>query len=273
MTTVRRAGWGDGALYEDFHDAQVRVVSDRPLPREQAKALATRVERAWQADLEKHQWNDERPLHKQLTVAVLSRDAFERFTGDETGSIAGVTTGPDVFVMPERVLRGVSVDDQDTIAHELAHVQDFRMAGDAMAQVPTWLEEGKASVIGDAFGRSSRHLHDAARTMAGFSADDVAYLLQNFRGPDAENQPPNFVYAGEVMGALFVEYLGAHVKRDAVLRISDAIEAAGNGVEFGAAFRAALGLSLGEAQRRFVEFIRETEGDPNRRLAGTLYGR
>jgi len=34
MATVRRAGWGDGALYEDFYDAQGRVVSDRPVPRE-----------------------------------------------------------------------------------------------------------------------------------------------------------------------------------------------------------------------------------------------
>ena len=273
MSGVRGAGWSaSSGLYEDFRDAQVRVVSDRPVSRAEAKALAARIERAWNSDTEVQRWDDQRPLQKQLTVAVLSARAFAHFTGDDTGSIAGVTTGKDLFVVPDRVLRGTSADDEDTIAHELSHVQDFREAGDAMDSVPTYLEEGKASVLGDAFGRDAKHLADTARTMASLSADDVAYLLRNFRHASAERRPPPFVYAGEVTGALFVEYLATHVRRDAVVRLSDAVEAAGRGTRFTTAFQQAFGLSLTEAEQRFVAFVRDTEGEPNRRLAGTLYG-
>lgn len=273
MSAVRGAGWSGASsgLYEDFQDAQVRVVSDRPLARTDARALAARIERAWESDSQQQRWDDERPLRQPLTVAVLSASGFARFTGDDTGSIAGVTTGKDLFVVPDRVLRGTSPDDENTIAHELSHVQDFREAGDAMDSVPTYLEEGKASVLGDAWGRDPKHLANTARTMTSLSADDVAYLLRNFRHASAENRPPPFVYAGEVTGAMFVEYLATHLRQDAVVRISDAVEAAGHGTRFTSAFQQAFGISLTEAEQRFVAFVRDTEGQPARRLAGTLY--
>ncbi len=270
MTAMGRVGWA--GLVEDFHDAQVRVVSDRPVSAADAKALVARVERAWKSDVKTQRWDDEGPLRRTLTIAVLSAPAFAQFTGDATGSIAGVTTGKDTFVMPERVLHGTTRDDENTLAHELSHVQDFREAGDAMESIPTYLEEGKATVIGDAYGRESRHLADAARTMASFTGDEVAYLLRNFRRSSDEQRPPQFVYAGEVMGALFVEYLATHVRGDAVVRLADAVEAAGRGTSFTRAFATSFGRSLGEVEREFVTFVRDTEGEPGRRLEGTLYG-
>ena len=267
-----RAGWsGANAMYMDFQDAQLRVVSDHPLSPSDAKALAARIERAWAHDTTLQRWDDQRPLQKQLTVAVLSAADFARFTGDDTGAVAGVTTGKDLFVVPDRVVHGTTRDDEDTIAHELSHVQDFREAGDAMDSVPTYLEEGKASVIGDAWGRDPNHLANTARTMASLTAEDAAYLLKNFRSASAESRPPQFVYAGEVTGALFVEFLATHVNKDAVVHISDAVEAAVKGTRFTTAFAKSFGISLTEAEQRFVAFIRDTEGDPARRLAGTLY--
>ena len=271
MSGVRAGGGGESAMYVDYQDTQLRVVSDHPLSSSDARSLAARIERAWAHDTKVQRWDDQRPLQKQLTVAVLSAQAFARFTGDDTGSVAGVTTGKDLLVVPNRVLHGTTPDDEDTIAHELSHVQDFREAGDAMDSVPTYLEEGKASVIGDAWGRDPRHLADTARTMASLTAEDAAYLLKNFRSASAERRPPQFVYAGEVTGALFVEFLATHVNRDAVVHLSDAVEAAGKGTRFTTAFAKAFGLSLTEAEQRFVAFIRDTEGEPSRRLAGTLY--
>ena len=272
MSGVRGAAWsGASGMYDAFEDAQVRVESDQPVTRAEAKALAARVERAYASDSSVQRWDDRGPLRAKLTVAVLSAENFARFTGDNTGSIAGVTTGPDTIVVPERVLRGATLDDENTLAHELAHVQDFREAGDGMVSVPIYLEEGKAYVLGDAYAREPRHLADVARTMASFSADDAAYLLKNFRHASAERRPPQFVYAGEVMGALFVEYLATHVKRDAVVRLCDAVEATGRGQRFTDAFKKAFGLSLPAAEQRFVDFMRDTEGQPGRRLAGTLY--
>lgn len=272
MSGVRgAAGIGASGMYDAFEDAQVRVESDQPVSRAQAKALAARIERAYASDSSLQRWEDHGPLRQQLTVAVLSPQHFADFTGDTTGAIAGVTTGPNTIVVPERVLRGTTLDDEDTLAHELAHVQDFREAGDGIASVPTYLEEGKAYVLGDAYAREPRHLADVARTMAALSADDVAYLLKNFRQASAERRPPQFVYAGEVMGALFVEYLATHVKRDAVVRLCDAVEATGHGQRFTDAFKKSFGLSLPAVEQRFVDFVRETEGEPGRRLAGTLY--
>jgi Domain of unknown function (DUF4157) len=261
----------DVRLYQDFEDAQVRVVSDQPVSKAAAEALAARVERAWVSNQKAHQWDDVAPLKEQLTVVLLSQENFSEFTGDSSGAVAGVTTGKDVFVMPSRVTAGMSKLDEATIAHELAHVQDFRQADAAMDSIPTWLEEGKAYVLGDAYGKEPRHLAQVAQTMGAFRAKDAEYLLANFKDASAEQREPAFVYAGEVMGALFVEYLSAHVRPDAIARISDAIEAAGDGQRFPAAFQKAVGVSLGRAQRDFVRFVRETEGDPRSRLEGTLY--
>lgn len=269
MTSVNRSGVS--GAYVDFEDEQVRVVSDRPISRAEAQGLAERVELAWANDVHQQKWDDKKPLRAQLTVAVLSPQSFRRFTGDTTGSVAGVTTGKDLFVVPERVLHGTSQADEDTLAHELAHVQDFREAGDAMDSIPAYLEEGKATVLGDAWGGDDQRLGSAARLMASLSADDAAYLLRNFRRASAEARPPNFVFAGETTGALFVEFLATHVKKDAMVRLCDAIEAAGDGTRFTNAFRQAFGISLSEAEQRFVDFIADTEGDPARRLAGTLY--
>jgi hypothetical protein len=269
MTIVNRSGVS--GAYVDFEDQQVRVVSDRPISRAEAKGLAARVELAWANDDHVQKWDDKRPLRSQLTVAVLSAQAFTRLTGDTTGSIAGVTTGKNLFVVPERVLHGTSQEDEDTIAHELAHVQDFREAGDAMESIPTYLEEGKATVLGDAWGADDERLASATRLMASLSADDAAYLLRNFRRASAESRPPNFVFAGETTGALFVEFLATHVKKDALVRLCDAIEATGHGTRFTTAFRQSFGMSLTEAEQRFIRFIADTEGDPSRRLAGTLY--
>ncbi len=268
MTIVNRSV---GGAYVDFEDEQVRVVSDHPIPRAEAKGLAERVELAWANDVHQQKWDDQKPLRAPLTVAVLSPRAFERFTGDSSGSIAGVTTGKNLFVVPERVLQGTSPHDEDTLAHELAHVQDFREAGDAMDSIPTYLEEGKATVLGDAWGGDDDRLTSAARLMASLDADDAEYLLRNFRRASAESRPPNFVFAGETTGALFVEFLATHVKKDALVRLCDAIEAAGDGTRFTTAFRQSFGLSLTEAEQRFIAFIADTEGDPQRRLAGTLY--
>lgn len=233
--------------------------------------MVDRIERAWASDVQRQRWDDPARVQGSLTVAVLSATAFAQFTGDSSGSVAGVTTGPGLFVVPTRVTQTQDREDDDTFAHELAHVQDFRVAGEAMASIPTYLEEGKASVLGDVYAREPRRLASSARTMAAFTGDEVQLLLQRFRTSAAERNAPGFVYAGEVMGALFVEYLAVHVRRDALARLCDAIESAGQGRSFSSAFRAEMGTSLSVLEARFVDFIRATEGQPSARLRGTLY--
>ena len=271
--TVRATGSAVG--YEIYEDAQVRVVSDRPVSVAAGRALANRIDRAYKWDARKEKWRDPAPLRPQVTVEVLSSAAFSNFTGDRTGSIAGVTTGPNLFVMPDRVLRDVSAADENTIAHELAHVQDFREAGRGLEQVPIYLQEGKAYVLGDQYpatlGRRDDHLATVAKTLGKLTAHDAQTVLAHFRVASDEQRSTAFTYYGEITGALFVEWLRTRKASDAIPRLAQAVAATGRGTSFEAAFRAQFGMSLAAAEDSFVRFIAATEGKPRERLKGTIY--
>lgn len=267
---------GSAVGYEIYRDEQVRVVSNVRVPAADGRALARRIERAYKWDEGKEKWPDKAPLRAPLTVEVLSRDAFSRFTGDSSGSIAGVTTGPNLFVMPDRALHSTNSADEDTIAHELAHVQDIREAGQAITKVPIYLQEGKAYVLGDEYpateGLSDSHLGSVSRSLGQLSAHDVQTVLAHFRVGADEQRDPNFTYYGEITGALFVEWLRTQRKvPDAVPKLAKAIAQTGQGASFDAAFRAQFGISLAGAESAFVNFIGATEGDPRARLKGTIY--
>ncbi len=271
--TVRATGSAVG--FEIYEDAQVRVVSDTRVSATAGRALATRIERAYKWDERKEKWRDAAPLRPQVTVEVLSTAAFSRFTGDRTGSIAGVTTGPNLFVMPERALTQVSSVDENTIAHELAHVQDFREGGRGLDQVPIYLQEGKAYVLGDQYpatlGLRDDHLAGVSRTLGRLTAHDAQTVLTHFRTAADEQRSPEFTYYGEVTGALFVEWLRTRKTADAVPRLADAIADTGRGASFPSAFRAQFGMSLDSAEAAFVRYVASTEGNPRERLKGTIY--
>ncbi len=271
--TVRATGSAVG--FDIYEDAQVRVVSDKRVSAAEGRTLARRVERAFKWDERKEKWRDPASLKPQVTVNVLSKDAFTRFTGDSTGSIAGVTTGPDVFVVPDRVLRGVSANDETTMAHELAHIQDFREGGAALEQVPIYLQEGKAYVLGDQYpaslGLRDGHLASVSRTLGQLTAHDAQTVLTHFRAARDEQGSPQFTYYGEVTGALFVEWLRTHQKSDAVPRLAQAIADSGRGAGFQSSFRTQFGFSLDTAEQAFVRYVGDTEGNPAERLKGTIY--
>jgi hypothetical protein len=273
---MRVGAAGSAVGFEIYEDAQVRVVSDKRVPRAEGRALASRISRAYKWDERKEKWRDPAPLRPQVTVEVLSTAAFNRFTGDSTGSIAGVTTGPNVFVMPERALHDVSSVDENTIAHELAHVQDLREAGRAIEKVPIYLQEGKAYVLGDQYpaslGLHDRHLAEVSRTLGQLTAHDAQTVLDHFRVASDEQRNPQFTYYGEITGALFVEWLRTRKTRDAVPRLAQAIADTGQGASFESAFHAQFGISVAGAESAFVRFIAATEGDPRERLKGTIYG-
>lgn len=273
---VRRSALGQ--LHEVFADDQVQVVADAPVSKSQAKALAARVERAYRSDQRALHWHTRAPLKAPLTVAVLSPAAFTRFTGDASGAIAGVTTGPNLFVVPSRVLGRPSVDDEDTLAHELVHVQDFREAGAGIEKVPTYLVEGRAYLLGDGYAkRDTPHNKDVARTLGRISAQQADAVLEHFTDARDEQQDPRVVYLGEITGALFVEFLrtrlGGRGRADAMARLSAVTEAVGHGSPYRAAFAAKFGVSLEHARAQFTQYLEKTDGDPAERLRGTLYGK
>jgi hypothetical protein len=266
----------DVQVVQVYRDDFVRIVSDKDVSQAQARSLADRIEKAWQFDSRNQHWEDQKRLDRPLTVAVLSREAFGDLTGDFTGSTAGVTTGPDLFAVPETVLGRQQAQDENTIAHELGHVQDLREAGKQIDQIPIYLQEGKEYLLGEEYplaeGMKNPHLQYVADALARLKGTDASWLLSHFRTVQDEGRPGNVGFFGEVTGALFVEFLRVHLGAgDAVDKLADVVEAVGHGEEFPTAFRKRFGMELSDAEKAFVQFIGKTEGNPAERLAGTLF--
>lgn len=264
---------------EVYRDEQVRVVSDMSLSSADAARLTARIEKAYAYDSAHLRWDNPEPITHPLTVAVLSTRAFSAFTGDTTGSVAGVTTGPNLFVVPRRVALGdPTPSDENTIAHELTHVQEFREAGSAVNRIPTYLIEGRAYLMGDSYAQNPRlaHQRHVTQTLGAISASQADYVLDRFVSAKDEQRDSRLVYLGEITGALFVEFLRTRLngsgKSDAIARLSDVTESVAEGQSFDAAFRREFGLGLTAARRQFSQYLEATQGRPRERLRGTLYG-
>ncbi len=226
-----------GDVIEIFHDAQVRVFSDAGLTRAQGEALAHRVEAAYTFDKKLQHWDRPAALAKPITVAALSDEKFAQVTGDRSGRVAGITTGPDVFAMPARVATRRNADDDDTIAHELGHVQDLREGGSNISQVPIYLQEGKEYLLGDRYpashGQATRSRASVANELARISGSDALWVLNRFRTVADEAHAGSRGFLGETVGALYVEFLRTRLKGgkpDAIARVADVISGVGRGV-------------------------------------------
>ena len=76
---------------------------------------------------------------------------------------------------------------------------------------------------------------------------------------------------GEQIGSLFVEYLRAHVQQDTHHRLGRVWQRIGAGATVEASIAAEYGRSLADHHADFVAHVEATEGDPTRRLAGTVF--
>ena len=265
--------------HEVYRDARVQVVSDEAVTQTQAKALATRIEKAYDFDKTAQKWPSAQVLDAPLTVAVLTNGAFGRFTGDTSGSIAGVTTGPNLFVMPDRVLGRRNAQDENTIAHELGHVQDFREAGKRLEQVPIYLQEGKAYILGENYplaeNMKNPHIQYVGNALKQLTGDQARDILKTFRtNADEANAGPKGFW-GEVTGALFVEFLrtrmGGTGSADAVPKLASVTAAVGGGESYGQAFHEQFGVTPAQAESSFIDYVQRTEGQPVDRFRGTLF--
>jgi hypothetical protein len=262
-----------------FRDHQVRIVSDVPVPAAQAKALAARIEDAYRYDTERQHWKDGAPLDKQITIEVLGKARWKKLTGDTDGSTSGYTSDADHFAVPATILdRRATADDDDTFAHELGHIQDYREAGKARRQIPIYLQEGKEYLLGDAYplsrGRSNPAIRDVAKELSTIDGAVAREVMAHFRTDAQEAHSGDQGFRDEVTGALFVEFLRTRLgggKPDAIARVAALTEAVGRGATYPAAFKAQFGVAPQAAEDLFVEFVKATEGNPKERLRGTLF--
>ncbi|MFZ5438530.1 MAG: hypothetical protein ACOZQL_00910 [Myxococcota bacterium] len=270
LASTLEAATDDCAVKEVLRTPQLTVAAQRPLTPTEARTLTGRVARAMKFGDELQRWDDGAALRARLTAVVLSDRCLARETGAPAEQVPGVTTGPNEILLRRASLARRSSVDAEVLAHELAHVQDLRMAGRREGQLPLYLQEGKAYVIGVRYAATPQRLRQLGDDLAQLTPEQARWVVQEFRSEHPQGNP-NLSYLGEVAGALFVEYLSAHVKRDALVRLGDAIEATGDGARFTDEFERRFGLSLAAAEARFVAFIAETADDPRRRLAGTIF--
>jgi hypothetical protein len=207
---------------------------------------------------ERSKWKDPSFLTAQpLKFSVL---------GDPALKVLGYAQGPNLMVMKDAYMDNPL--SEGTLAHELAHIQDFRqLRGKRM---PSFMFEGRALTIGQAYRVSiGQPLGDYDRQMArsavGFTADQALALLENYQGRGWDNQ---------AIGTVVVEYMRTKWKGgipDITPRLSSMIERIAAGREFDQAFQEEFGASGEAFADAFTGFLRATQNDPKQRLAGTMW--
>lgn len=146
-----------------------------------------------------------------------------------------------------------------------------RRQGGAVQVTSGFLESGRATL--EKHRREptgSSVLTEAGRILGGLTAMVVVNVLHQFQAKPNAKVDSGIESLGELTGALFVEYLGAHVQPEVFTLIDGVVSA---GAAFTERFDDAFGMSPLEATQRFLGFITATDGRPERRLAGTVYSR
>lgn len=266
-----------------YQDQFCKIVTDDPkMTKAQGQALAKKVEDAWQADLKLEQWKDTSPLNKnQLTVQALTKSGFDKALGGDSTGVAGVTMGPDLMAVPENLTSSTNPDDDDTIAHELNHVMDFREAGDGIDSIPVYEQEGKAYTVGDTYpitegkDKSDPVLRGVGEELSKITGAQARDVMDNYRDGSAEGDSSRDGFRDETTGALYVQFLktrlgGAGVP-DALQRLAQVTADVGQGQSYDNAFQKEFGVSSKSTEDAFVKYVTATEGKPSERMAGTLW--
>lgn len=124
--------------------------------------------------------------------------------------------------------------------------------------------QGKSRVKQDE-QRDEGQLVELGRLMGALTGELVTEVINHFVQKPAGQRSASMVVLGALTGALLVEFWS-------VLRGDDALERAlSAGEDLDAALKKELGFDATEVLDHFVTFIEDTEGQPARRMAGTLY--
>ncbi len=235
----------------------VQVVSPDGASADQGGTVARQVLAAWQFDLSVMQWAS--VSETPLTVRLISDARLER---ERPGSQA--------YAMSQRFTVGISLLGDPaingTFAHELAHVQAFRVL--AGHSVPHYFLEGHGLMLRqlylDHLGLdASGALANQARLVLSFTPAEARTILTD------ESRSRKAVHM-EPMGWYFVEYLRTREGiPDAVPRMGRVFEMVGRGRPFAQAFEQTFGLSLPRVVLEVILYLKQTEAHPADRLTGT----
>lgn len=239
-------------------DGFLHIYADHPVPDERCRAITGRVLKAFDFVAERAGWRDRRPLTAQPLAFAL--------VGESASNLLGFAQGPNLMVMKDSYLdKALS---EGTLAHELTHIQDFRQLKGR--PLPSFMLEGRALTIGHAYRMAiGQPAGDYDRQMAAsaarFTAEHALALLDNDRGHGWDNQ---------AIGTVVVEYMRSQWKggvSDINRRLSQMIERMAGGVAFEQAFQDEFQVTADAFAETFASHLRATQGDPARRLRGTIW--
>lgn len=266
VTSLGDTDSSDCSVQEVARTPHVHIFAESPVTATEARTLERRLTAAARFGDSVQKWDDDAKWSQPVNATLLSDRCLSQLSGAPAEAVPGVTTGPDDIFLRRKTLRGNSTLDAEVLAHELVHIEDWRMAGRNEPALPLYLKEGKAYVVGLRYAAQPERLAEVKQSLSRLSGQDAAWVMNEFRTSHPASHP-ELSYVGEIGGALFVEWLDAHVKKNALAHLGNAFE----GRDFARGFKKEFGITLEEAEQRFVDFVADTEGKPEKRFKGTLF--
>lgn len=257
-----------------FREGVLEIVSPDSLSIDQCRRVAKMALAAWKFDLNQMRWAHPAEVERPLTLRLVSA---ERLKKEHPGLRAMASWNGNLFTMRTNL-----VDDPTgnlTIAHELGHIQAFRVLGQRKHSVPLYFIEGHGLIMNRLYADHLR-IPDSGgwvnnlRTIMSLSAKEARIILTDDSYYNNEKDPKK-TFKMECMGVYFVEYMRVryHGKgiQDMVPRMGRVFERVGRGETYEQAFEQTYGISVNQAVSEVVASFERTEAHPAERLKGTRF--
>ena len=257
-----------------FDSGLVRISSDAELSPASCRSFAARAEKAYRRSAELHGWAVEGALTAPFTLHMISQALIDK----EHPGINLVAQGKnDVFGNVVRVDDAGFTD--GALLHEETHLLHSRMGQGGLGH---YLEEGLASDLQRLYDtefsqgkeRFVLSMRGQAPALARLTPEAARPLLEQTVWQDKD------IWLTESMGTLFVEFLRTRLDGagypDYVRRIAHMVETmprlhvADGG--WRQAYLRSLHAEFGNlTEQKFLDYLRDTQGQPAVRLAGTVF--
>jgi hypothetical protein len=254
------------------------VHSQSPLTPDELAAVLAKAEATYREAQKRQGLSADGVDGGPITIYVLDDQGFIEYSDDASGAIADQDEHGNYLVTSRSQALG-SMEDP-LFVHESVHLTDAEddVTRLESAGVPYFLLEGKALAIEVGYaGETEEGIREydweKATAAAELTGDEAAMQMKYAREAEATQSSACFNQVYEA-GGLFVEYLRTGFnggEPNAVVLLAEAIDMVHKGSSFADAFQAKFGATLEGAEEAFVQYVRDTEGQPLERLKDTVF--
>jgi hypothetical protein len=260
-----------------YSDGIVQVVSQDKLGTAECKEAAKMVNAAWKFDLNVMRWSDSPGLHRPLTLQVNDTGRMKK----ENPGMRAITP----FNGKSFIIRADLVNDPSgpiTCAHELGHMQAFRVLGEKRAGkhlVPLYFIEGHGLIMNRLYAdhlriSSPKDWTKNVGTVMSLSPEEASVILTDDSYSNNEKNPDK-TFKMESLGVYFVEYMRTRYQGkgipDMVPKMGRVFELVARGKTYEQAFKQVYGVSVNQAVSEIVDLFKRTQANPAERCKGTRF--